>query len=86
MLGHPHLRISASVQGVGLRRMSADRILSQAQRQDTRPSYELICQSYHSIDVLIKCYVKAVNIVLDTARAATTSQGYPAKKLRILVA
>ena len=53
-------------------------------RRAPRPSYELIGESAPAVDVLITCCGEAVDIILDTVKAAA-SQDYPSEKLRILV-
>ena len=59
-------------------------LCSGGRRREPRPSYELLGQSAPSIDVTITCCGEAVDIILDTVRAAA-SQEFPTERLRVLV-
>ena len=59
-------------------------LCSGGRHREPRPSYELVGQSSPSIDVTITCCGEAVDIILDTVRAAA-SQDFPVKGIRVLV-
>ncbi|KAL8753737.1 MAG: hypothetical protein Q9199_004835 [Rusavskia elegans] len=58
--------------------------LASSRGQTPRPSYELIGQSAPTIDVLITCCGEAVDVILDTVKAAA-AQDYPSSCFRVLV-
>lgn len=58
--------------------------LASSRGKTPRPSYELIGQSAPTIDVLITCCGEAVDVILDTVKAAA-AQDYPSSCFRVLV-
>lgn len=58
--------------------------LFSSRTQPPRSSYELIGQSAPTIDILITCCGEAVDVILDTVKAAA-AQDYPASCFRVLV-
>ena len=58
--------------------------LASSRSQDPRPSYELIGELAPSVDVLITCCGEAIDVILDTVKAAA-AQDYPSSAYRILV-
>lgn len=58
--------------------------LASSQGQNSRPSYVLGGESAPIIDVLITCCGEAVDVILDTVKAAA-AQDYPTSCFRVLV-
>ncbi|KAI4222731.1 MAG: hypothetical protein L6R36_005935 [Xanthoria steineri] len=58
--------------------------LVSSQGQKSRPSYVLGGESAPTIDVLITCCGEAVDVILDTVKAAA-AQDYPTSRFRVLV-